>query len=664
MCDTGLSVAAALVGIISARAAAQETEEPDLTELSLEDLMNLDVEVTSVDKRPQRVSDAAAAVTVLTAEEILRSGATSIPEALRLVPGLNVAQISANTWAISSRGFNGQFDNKLLVLIDGRSVYTPLFSGVYWDVQDLLLENIERIEVIRGPGATVWGANAVNGVINIITRSARDTVGGMATVSVGSEAELIAGVSYGVALADAAWLRVWGKWTQRDGMEDAASTGLEDDWDQGRIGFRADGDLDAATGFTVQGSAYRGTYDGPATALAPVSPFKSVVDIEGSTRGEYLLARMTRQTSSDSDWSVQAYYDRYRRDTLDVFQRVDTIDLDFDQHIRLTNRDVLLWGAGYRRFSTGFRGTFDVEMADDSRTDDLVSAFVQDVHTLVPERLLVTLGSKFEINDFTGFEVQPNVRLTWKPDERQTLWCSVARSVRTPSIVEDSGQVSFDVIPGLPATVIQATGSTSMDVERLVAWEAGWRVQPADNLSFDLAVFLNDYTDLQSLEPGTPVFDGTAVYVPLYFANGFSGRTWGTELAVQWSASDDLMLRAGYAFLAAAFDRDRGSADTNNESGYEESFPSHQAIVRAAYDLSDDVELDCGLAFVDQVEQYDADAYVRGDVRLGFAWSEGVDLSLIVHGLFHHEEREFGPTLLVVGSEPEAGALLRLTVRF
>lgn len=656
------------------RARAQETGdvassdspdgELDLTELSLEELMNVDVEVTSVAKRPTRITAAPAAVTVITGEELRRAGVTTIPEALRLVPGLAVGRVNSNTWAVTSRGFNGQFANKLLVLIDGRSVYTPLFSGVYWDVQDLLIEDIERIEVIRGPGAALWGANAVNGVINIITRSAREGQGALVSAVAGTEERAILGASFTTALAESAWLRVWSKWADHEGGRAASGAGEEDDWSQGRAGFRADGELSKHAAWTLTGDAYRGGFDGTGVTRSPVPPFTSTVDVDGFVRGEHLLGRVTRSFAGGSDLSFQAWFDSYRRETVGIFQKVDTLDVDFDHRLRLGERDALLWGAGYRRFSTKLRGTFDVELGDDDRTDDLFSAFVQEEHAFLDGALALTVGSKFEHNDFTGFEAQPNVRLAWTPAESQTFWASVARSVRTPSIAEDDANVNFDVMPGAPATVIRVVGNRDMSAERLVAWEAGWRVQPAQNLSFDLATFVNDYQDLQSLEPGAPFFDGTAIVVPLQFANGLEGRTWGVEAASQWIATPDWTLRGSYSFLAAAIERDSDSADAENVTTFEESFPSHQASLRSAWDLGNAFELDLGLFFVDEVPSADAEDYLRADVRLGWRPDSANELSLIVHGLLHHREREFDATFQGTESAPEAGILVRWTRRF
>jgi len=660
----GLALVTALAAAAQEAPASRPADAPDLTELSLEELMNVNVEATSVARKPQRVSKSAAAVYVITSEEIRRSGLTTIPEILRHVPGLEVARVSSNTWAITSRGFNSQFSNKLLVLVDGRTVYTPLFSGVYWDVQDLLLEDVERIEVIRGPGGTLWGANAVNGVINIITRPAHETLGGLGSAGAGTEERWHAGARFGLKLGRSTALRAWSQWADHEGQYDAADTGIEDDWNQGRAGFRADGAITDASSFTLQGDAYRGGFDGPAVVRSITAPFQSIVKVDGFVSGGNVLGRFNHVFSADADLSLQAYVDSYRRDSADIFQRVDTADVDFENRFRLSPGNEITWGLGYRRFKTVLRGTFDVMLTDDHRTDDLWSAFVQDEITIVPERLALTLGSKFELNDFTGYEYLPSARVAFTPDERQTLWASVSRAVRTPAVAEDAGIISFGVIPGAPPTVVQVQGNEELQSERVIAYEAGWRTQPWDQVSFDLAAFLNDYSRLSSVEPGAPFFSGGAIVAPLVFGNGLYGRTWGAEVASQWNATPDWSLRAGYAFLAASIRRAPGSSDPLNEDSIEGSFPTHQAQLRSFWRPAETLELDASLYYVDRLPAQDADQYLRGDLRIGWRPTRRSELSLLVHGLLHQREREFESTFLIIGSEPEAGVLLRFTRRF
>ena len=415
-------------------------------DLPLEDLLSM--EVTSVSKKKQRLTEAAAAVFVITQEDIRRSGVTSIPEALRLAPGLQVAKIDANKWAISSRGFNTQFVNKLLVLIDGRSVYTPSYSGVYWDAQDTLLEDIDRIEVIRGPGATLWGANAVNGVINIITKQAGDTQGGLMVASAGNEEKVIAGLRYGAELNKNTHGRLYLKFNERDssyapGLDDEAG----DDWKSLRGGFRIDSQPSDKDRWTVQGDVYeadenqtlnlwRDPSDPSNLNFAPFYLDANTAD-EIESSGWNLLTRWDHLLSNTSNITLQLYYDHTKRAENFLLQEQDTLDIDFQHQLEVFGNHDLVWGLGYRHIEDEFSNTYIVAFLPDSGSSDLFSAFLQDEIELLPDRLRLTLGSKFEQNDFTGFEVQPSARLIWLPTERSTLWGSVSRAVRTPSRLED-----------------------------------------------------------------------------------------------------------------------------------------------------------------------------------------------------------------------------------
>lgn len=427
-------------------------------DLPLEDLLSL--EVTSVSKKRQPLSEAPAAIYVITQDDIKRSGVTSIPEALRMAPGVQVTRINSNKWAVSSRGFNGQMSNKLLLLIDGRSVYTPAFSGVYWDVQDTFMDDIERIEVIRGPGATLWGANAVNGIINVITKSAGNTQGGLLTLGAGSEEKGFAGFRYGASLGDHSQGRFYLKAFDRDGFSDLATgTDAGDQWKSYRAGFRIDGGASTEDGWTFQGDIYH-TDENQYVASQWVStpPFNLPDDDNFNTTGWNLLTRWNHHLSDRSSMTLQLYYDHAERDELILGQTHDTFDLDFQHNLMLGNRHDVIWGFGYRAVKDDFDNTFAVSLSPDSRTNHLISAFVQDQIELVPDRFHLTVGSKIEHNDYTGFEVQPSVKMLWTPHERHTLWGSVSRAVRTPSRVEASGQV---VIVGIPPTIKTISGSTN-----------------------------------------------------------------------------------------------------------------------------------------------------------------------------------------------------------
>ena len=406
----------------------------DLKSMSLEDLMN--IRVTSVSKKPQRLLDAASAIYVITQEDIRRSGATNIPDALRRVPGIQVAHISANTWAITSRGLNGQFANKLLVLIDGRTVYTPLFSGVFWDVQDTLLEDIDRIEVIRGPGASLWGDNAVNGVINIITKKASDTQGGLLSTGYGDEQQGFASLRYGGKIGNSAHFRVYSKFFNRDNAVLASGEKANDRWDTLRGGFRIDWDVDNQDSLIVQGDIYDGETESNASTPILTSPFKESFNDESEFAGWNVLTRWKRVFSDSSNMELQLYFDRTERESAMFREDRDTFDFDFQHRFKFGERHDIVWGLGYRLNHDDIRNTFSLSFNPDDRYMSLYSGFVQDEITLIEDKLLLTVGSKISYNKFTDSEIQPNARLLWKLHERHSAWISLSRAVRTPSRAE------------------------------------------------------------------------------------------------------------------------------------------------------------------------------------------------------------------------------------
>ncbi len=404
-----------------------------LKQLSLEQLMN--IEVTSVAKKEQKVGETAAAIFVITQEEIRRSGVTSIPEALRLAPGVTVSRIDGNSWAIGVRGFGSGLSRSVLVLIDGRSVYTPLFAGVYWDVQDTLLEDIDRIEVIRGPGGTIWGANAVNGVINIITKSATETQGLLATAGGGSEEKGFGSLRYGGKIGEDFSYRVHGKGFRRDGQFTPHLSDV-DDWQMGQGGFRTDWSLSERDKLTFQGDIYKG-YSGLRTQVSSFSaPFSTIVERDTDLSGMNLLGRWNRTLSETSNLALQIYYDRtFRREPTFQEER-NTVDFDFQHRFKIAGRQELIWGLGYRFTKGDTESVPTLVISPRNRADNLFSAFLQDEIVLVEDLLRLTVGSKFEHNDYTGFEFQPSGRLLWTPAARHVLWASFSRAVRTPSRVD------------------------------------------------------------------------------------------------------------------------------------------------------------------------------------------------------------------------------------
>ena len=626
--------------VVSSVRGQDEYHSPsELKKLSVEQL--LDVDVTSVSKYPEKLSAAAAAVTVLTPEDLERSGVTNIPDALRLVPGLDVAQVDAHTWAISSRGFNDVFANKLLVLMDGRTVYTPLFSGVFWEVQDTFLQDIDRIEVIRGPGATLWGANAVNGVINIITKSARDTQGFFIYGGTGSEEQGFGGIRYGFKIDDDAYIRFYTKYFNRDSSVLADDSDGHDGWDMVRGGFRLDWDPNRQNTITLQGDIYSGREDETYAVPTLTFPFSSVIFSKDNVAGGNLLGRWTERFSPDSELSVQAYYDRTVRNSAVFEETRDTGDIDLQHRFGLDDRQEIIWGLGFRATHDDVKNSLNVSLIPDHRTLKLYSAFVQDDIVIIPDELRVTIGSKFEHNDFTGFEVQPSARISWTPERSQTFWASVSRAVRTPSIAENDVRLNPAPPVPLPPGTLTIFGNREFLSEDLIAYEVGYRCQPFKQFTFDVSGFYNNYSNLRSLEPLTPGPIG-----PSLADNKMFGETYGAEVSAKFQVLKEWRLEANYTYLNIQIHRETGSRDATTESMIEGSSPENQASVRSLLDLPWNTQLDLTLRYVDTLPGPQVPSYVTLDVR--FAWFPRKDLEIAVVGrnLLDDRHPEFAPTFV------------------
>ena len=625
----------------------------DLANLSIEDLMN--VEVTSVSKRSQPMGEAAAAVYVITNEDIRRSGATSIPEALRLAPGLHVARIGASEWAITARGFNMQYANKLLVLIDGRSVYTHLFSGVNWDEQDVVLEDVERIEVVRGPGGTLWGANAVNGVINIITKKAKDTQGWMASGGAGTLENGFGSLRYGAALGQDAHVRGYVKYFDHDSLESESGGDANDEWDTVRGGFRLDWDPSPSDAFTLQGDYYDG-----ATSEELLT---TVTDTEDLSGGD-VLARWRHSFSERSELSLQAYYDRTERAEPTVLSEDrDTVDFELQHRFALLRSHDVTWGAGYRLLNDRIESTL-VYFDPDKRADHLVSAFLQDQITLFGDRLKLTIGSKFEHNDYTGFEFQPTGRALWRVKPRHSLWAAVSRAVRTPSRADDDSRF-FEANPD-PAVLIFATGNRDFDSEKLLAYEIGYRTQLSDELSFDLAAYYHDYNSLRSVKLGrtplpTPPFPpGT---VPAPFGNETEAVGYGVEVSANWNVTDYWALSGWYTLMKLDVEADPNNADMVSEK-QEDDTPTNQVHVRSRLNLPWHLEFDTYLFYVGEVPHQDADEYARLDLRLGWRPIESIEVSVAGQNLTERRHEEFGTGLFSLRSSVPRSLYGKVTWRY
>lgn len=659
------SVLLAVWGVGASMPAAEpaaSARSSDLTERSLDELMN--IEVRSVARKQQTMSQSAAAIFVITQEDLRRSGATTIAEALRLAPGLDVARIDASKWAISSRGFNDYFANKLLVLQDGRSLYTPLFSGVYWDVQDTMMEDIDRIEVIRGPGASLWGANAVNGVINITTKSAKETQGTLVTGGGGNEETGFGGARYGGKFAENGFFRVYAKYMNHDDFRAPSGSDGSDEWNMVRGGFRADWEISPQNTLTLQGDIYGGDIDQAVTIPAITPPFGSLpltrnLTGQGDVSGGNVSGKWNHSFSADSDLSVQLYYDRAERRGVVQRELRDTFDADSQYRFQLGNRQEIMVGAGYRfsegQTSEGSAASGNLQFIPARRGDQLASAFVQDEITLIDKRLRLTLGSKFEHNDYTGFEVQPGGRLLWTPHEKHTVWASVARAVRTPS------ERDHDILaharatprpPPAPPAYLDLIGNPQFRSENLIAYELGYRLQPRDHLSFDLATFYNDYDDLRDFLITIPTV------APV---NSMTGEAYGAELAANWRVIRDWRLSASYTWFSMQLHP--GQAVSQAESD-ETGSPRHQFQVHSYLDLPLHLQLDAGVYYVDNIALRQVPSYVRLDLRLGWRPRENLEFSIAAQNVLDDRHVEFGSGNLFTATEVERSIYGKVTWRF
>lgn len=635
-------------------AAQDPVQEPKQDEIDIEDLMK--VQVTSLGKREQTLNEVPAAIYVVRGEDIRRMGVTSLPEALRGVPGMQVARSRSSTWAVSARGFSDNSANKLLAMIDGRSVYSPLHSGIFWDVQDTFLEDVDRIETIRGPGGSLWGSNAINGIVNVITKSAEHTQGAVLTGGGGTEERAFGGVRYGFKADDDLYLRVYTKYFARD--EAALGTDPDEDatdgWWMGRAGFRGDwkaGDNDRVT-FT--GDGYTGQVrergnNASLTSPTGSNPFDNRMDLSGG----HFLVRWDHAIDATSDVTLQVYYERTQRDTELFDDLLHTADLDIQHHFRGSEVHDFVWGLGYRLYRSEFDGDFAIQVDPERRTDDLISAFVQDEITLVADRVKLTVGSKFEHNDYSGFEYQPTVRLAWKANAENTIWGAASRAVRTPSIIDVDLVFNALVIPGPTPTVTGVFGDSDFRSERLIAYEAGWRMRPADFVSTDLAVFTNRYDRLRSIEAGTPFLDPDPppqhLVIPLFLKNGLDAKSWGIEGSANIQAAPGILIQASYAYLRVNFSDD--SAEGRD--------PQHTAWVRAALDAGPGLTVDLMGRYVSRLKAFDVDGYIEADARV--AWrptDRNLEIALVGQNLVRESHAEFQAE--ASRSEIERGAYLSI----
>jgi iron complex outermembrane recepter protein len=649
------AAALSLSGRLGAQTLPPDSSIGALKQMSVEQLM--DIEVTSVSMEPEKLLDAPSAIDVITNEDILRSGASSIPEALQLADNLDVAQENSHDWAISARGFNANLGDKLLVLIDGRAVYSPLYGGVLWNVQDTLLEDVDRIEVISGPGGTLWGANAVNGVINITTKSAQDTQGLYLEGGGGTELEDFAAFRYGGMLAPDVYYRVYGQYSYRGSEVLSDGDSANDSIQMTRGGFRIDSYATPQNTLTLQGDFYSGTeFLGPSLG-------------ESLLGGGNVLGRWTRTLADDSEMSLQWYYDRTQLaqpfaaspasppyvigfPLASLTDDLDTYDLEFQYHFHLGARQKLVWGLGYRYTHEVDEDLSIVRFSPPVLDQNLFSGFVQDEIALA-DNLHFTLGSKLEHNDYTGYEAEPSGRLLWNFTPKQMLWTAVSRAVRTPSRYDRD----LEVVTGLvnaPAPYIfpanYLAGSSDFTSETVIAYELGYRAEIASKVSISASAFYNVYNDVR----GTGATPTTTYYIfpyPIVFNNDLEGDTYGLELSGNYQLLDWWQLHAGYDLLRENIHAKPGYVDATGALN-ETADPENQVFLRSSMDLSRKAELDLALRWIDSLTIDNGPtggpvagtvpSYFEMNARLAWHATRSLELSIVGQNLLHDHHPEYG----------------------
>ncbi len=675
------SIAIASVCILAcAQGASGQIDARDLAELPLEDLLVL--EVTSVGKKRQSAADAPAAVFVITQEDIRRAGVTRIVDALRMAPGLQIGEMDGNASVVTARGFGERTSNKLLVLIDGRQIYRSILGGVFWDQMTTPVQDIERIEVVRGPGATLWGANAVNGVINIITKHAIDTQGGRISATAGTREVADGYARYGGLFGDAGAWRVFGRAGARDRGVDVDGDRLHSDTLFGVAGFRADYEPSAQEAFTLQGEVQRGRYSSATSASGALDvfgvggdltgalpPFPLPPGLSGTPRlvlapgldpsvgfgdlnseetylGANLSLRWERSGTSLGDFGAQVYLDHLRRSELGVDFQSTLFGVDAQNVVRPFDRHEVVWGVNYLGSVDESQGEF-LAFDPTGATLQTVAAFIQDEIELLDDELFFTIGAKLESNGFTKPQLQPSARLFWRPSPRLALWSAVSRATRTPARFEDAlattipiGTVVLDTPGGpLPLTELNAAllGNRDLDSEELIAFEVGGRVNVSRSLSFDVATYLNVYDNLVTrpafVEVGPTTLFGTT------FANGGEAVAYGVEVSAEWRVTDNWRLFPGFSFQE--IDARSKSGAAGDVAIFEDLTPRFQFSLRSQHDLSDDLELDFWLYGQDGTANGPTPEFIDLDVRLGYRLTETVELAVTGRNLLHENRLDF-----------------------
>ena len=620
----------------------------DLVSMNIEDLMN--VRVTSVSKTEETLSRTAAAVFIITQADIARSGAVNIPDALRMVPGMDVAQIDANTWAISARGLNDEFSNELLVLIDGRNVYTPTFGGVLWGQLDLPLENIERIEVIRGPGGSIWGANAVNGIINIITKSAAETQGVTIVAGGGNQNQEFGTTQYGGGLGKDTSFRVYAKYFNDNHSPDVTGANAGDAWHMLRGGFRTDTSFSAHDSLMFQGDIFTGREGETVDSLPSVtSPGLLLSQAAAGESGGSLQSVWKHTYSARADTTLSASYSAYESDdVLNVFaEGRKTFNLDFQDHVSWGTRQSFVWGLGYQYSTSHSQGNLTVSLNPASLATQLFSSFAQDEIALVPDRLYLTVGAKLEHNYYTGFTLMPSARAAYMMSRNQTVWAAVSKASRTPASIDTAIRENFGSTPGPGGVPVLASlvGNPAIQNEDLIAYEAGYRASVSKNLSIDFAAYYNDYYHQETVEPEAEFLEAAPLPVhfvmPSTFENLMHGEAHGLEIASNWRVTSHWTLAPAYDFERFHMHVSPASQDPGMTSDVEGTDPHQHASLRSHVDLSSTLGWETSAYFVDRIAFQQLPSDTRLDSQLIWRLRERLTLSLVGQNLLRDRHLEF-----------------------
>ncbi|MCE9595976.1 MAG: TonB-dependent receptor [Planctomycetes bacterium] len=636
------------IGLAAPAFGQGEGPSQDLRDYTLEQILDMEVSIAS--PSDQKQGDAPAAVYVLTGDEIRRAGFTTIQEALRMVPGFFVARYTSTLWQVTARGFSGSFASDLLVMIDGVSVYTPLFAGVWWELQAIDMDDVERIEIVRGPGASLWGANAVNGVINVITKHSKDTHGVRVTALAGNESRELA-ARWGGKLDEDVDYRAWFKGSENSPLVDSLGDPANEHWTIGKVGFRTD--WTRANGDRVKflGNGYvAGVQESYAVAF-PTAPFSRIANDTTPKNGGFLLGSWERDDTPDSNMKLSAWWSKDFQKQVDFRMNIDVFDVEFRRSRNLAADNTLTWGVGYHVVNSHLPSDFTYTFDPISRVQQTPRVFLHDEIRFPEQNASVTLAAQVEHTSFTGFEVQPSIRALWHPRENHTVWAALSRAVRTPSIEENdiAFRLPYDNFSG---DFFLEQGSSRYESEKVVAAETGWRWSPSPTLSLDVSAFYNHYDDKRTLEFGTPFNSGGLQFFPFTFDNKAQARSYGVEVACDWDVSDRWRIRSGYSLFKLHTTLDADSNDFFLPTT-DHSTPKNQINVRSYYDLGEHWEFDVGAYYVDDVLSYDNPAYTRVDARLGWNPNPNVRFSLGVQNAFMDQHPETGEDLIGIGTEVE-----------